>query len=209
MKLFSYIVTHDAGFAPNPFWGYCTLACCKPTIRRTAQKGDWIVGLSSRKKGHKIIYAMQVKEIIQHKEYFCDSRFAAKIPDYNTGNTRNMCGDNIYEYMSNGKYRQLPSKHSNKKHPEIENSKSKKHDLSGKNVLISKRFHYFGRQAIDLPKELCGLKAGRGHKNRFSKDVIKRFISFVAKQQRGRCAFPTMWDKGGYSCKTGNSCGSS
>ena len=74
---------------------------------------------------------MQVKEIIQHKEYFCDSRFAAKIPDYNTGNTRNMCGDNIYEYMSNGKYRQLPSKHSNKKHPEIENSKAKKHDLSG------------------------------------------------------------------------------
>lgn len=40
MKLFSYIVTHDAGFAPNPFWGYCTLACCKPAIRRTANVGD-------------------------------------------------------------------------------------------------------------------------------------------------------------------------
>ena len=21
---------HDTGFAPNPFWGYCTLAVCTP-----------------------------------------------------------------------------------------------------------------------------------------------------------------------------------
>ena len=125
MKLFSYIITHDAGFAPNPFWGYCTLACCKPKIRKTAQKGDWIVGLNPKAKGNKIIYAMQVKEILLHKDYFLDSRFASKIPDHNTGNTRNKCGDNIYEYISNGKYRQLPSEHSNKKNRKIENSKAR------------------------------------------------------------------------------------
>lgn len=27
--LFSYIVDHDLGFAPNPFGGYCTLVRCK------------------------------------------------------------------------------------------------------------------------------------------------------------------------------------
>jgi hypothetical protein len=46
MKLYCYIVTHDTGFSPNPFHGYCTLACCKPTIRRTAKEGDWVVGLT-------------------------------------------------------------------------------------------------------------------------------------------------------------------
>ena len=28
-KLFSYVVDHDYGFAPNPFGGFCTLAKCK------------------------------------------------------------------------------------------------------------------------------------------------------------------------------------
>jgi hypothetical protein len=43
MKLYSYVVTHDTGFSPNPFWGCCTLADCKPAIRRTAKIGDWVV----------------------------------------------------------------------------------------------------------------------------------------------------------------------
>ena len=29
MRLFAYKMTHDTGFAPNPFWGYLTLATCK------------------------------------------------------------------------------------------------------------------------------------------------------------------------------------
>ena len=97
VKLYSYIVTVDAGFAPNPFWGYCTLACCKPAIRRTATVGDWIVGLSSKGKGHKIIYAMKVAEVIPFKEYYRDKRFAAKKPkNFSTGKTKIECGDNIY-----------------------------------------------------------------------------------------------------------------
>jgi hypothetical protein len=205
MKLFSYIVTHDAGFAPNPFWGYCTLACCKPKIRETAQKGDWIVGLTPKAKGNKIVYAMQVDKILSFADYYRAAEFAAKIPkNYSTGKTKKECGDNIYKLMPNGKYRQLPSHHSNKKKPEIENPKAKKHDLSVKRVLISRRFHYFGSQAIGLPEGLSGLKVGRAHKNRFSKDVIKRFLNFIAKKQRGCCANPTMWDK-----EDSNRCGSS
>jgi Nucleotide modification associated domain 2 len=30
MKVYSYVVRCDTGFAPNPFWGYCTLAACTP-----------------------------------------------------------------------------------------------------------------------------------------------------------------------------------
>jgi hypothetical protein len=38
-RLFTYVITHDGGFAPNPFHGVLTLNCCKPDIRRTAQEG--------------------------------------------------------------------------------------------------------------------------------------------------------------------------
>ena len=51
MRLFSYVVAHDTGFSPNPFFGYCTLACCKPVIRRSAQAGDWVVGLGRTSLG--------------------------------------------------------------------------------------------------------------------------------------------------------------
>lgn len=40
MKLFSYVVAREYGFAPNPFFGWCTLATCKPKIRVTAEVGD-------------------------------------------------------------------------------------------------------------------------------------------------------------------------
>ncbi len=29
MKIFSYVVDHDNGFSPNPYYGVCTLAHCK------------------------------------------------------------------------------------------------------------------------------------------------------------------------------------
>ena len=66
MKLFVYVVRYDSGFAPNPFFGYCTLATCKPGIRKGAQEGDWIAGVGSKQKGQtrKLVYAMKVEEII-------------------------------------------------------------------------------------------------------------------------------------------------
>ncbi len=59
MRLVSYILTSDTGFAPNPFFRYCTLACCKPQIRRSAEPGDWIVGISRKADGNRIVYAMR------------------------------------------------------------------------------------------------------------------------------------------------------
>lgn len=34
--IYVYTMTSDTGFAPKPFGGLCTLACCKPQIRRAA-----------------------------------------------------------------------------------------------------------------------------------------------------------------------------
>jgi hypothetical protein len=62
LRVFSYIVARDFGFAPNPFFGWCTLATCKLEIRRTAQIGDWVLGTGSAGSGHagRAVYAMRV-----------------------------------------------------------------------------------------------------------------------------------------------------
>jgi hypothetical protein len=132
MKLYSYIVAHDTGFSPNPFWGFCTLADCKPTIRRTANVDDCIVGLTPKSKGNKIVYAMEVSEKLPFCEYFNDKRFTRKIPDC-TLYTIHKMGDNICKPLESGGYQQLESKYSNGVN---ENPCSKCKDLSGKNVLI-------------------------------------------------------------------------
>ena len=48
MRLFSYKMTHDSGFAPNPFGYTSTLATCKPQIRLHKSVDDWIAGFTSR-----------------------------------------------------------------------------------------------------------------------------------------------------------------
>lgn len=190
MKLYSYIVTHDTGFSPNPFWGFCTLADCKPVIRRTAKVGDWIVGLSPKANGNRVIYAMLVEEMIPFNQYYRDSRFTSKIPDYTKGIVVHKCGDNIYKPLPNGDYQQLRSMHSNGTN---ENQRTKAHDLGGQNVLISRTFYYFGSKALNLPETLEDLRVSRAHKSRFSSDIVSIFINFISKQTIGVNASPTVW----------------
>ena len=79
-KLYSYVIPYDNGFAPNPFFGYCTLACCKPDIRRCAKDGNWVVGTGSlRTVGvNKMVYAMKVKEVLSFDEYSRDKKLFIK-----------------------------------------------------------------------------------------------------------------------------------
>lgn len=41
MIVYEYVMTSDSGFAPNPFHGACTLACCKPKIRKGVANEIW------------------------------------------------------------------------------------------------------------------------------------------------------------------------
>ena len=61
-RLHTYVVATDLGLAPNSFHGVCTLAVCKPKIRRTSRVGDWILGTGSKTRGRqgRVVYAMQV-----------------------------------------------------------------------------------------------------------------------------------------------------
>lgn len=46
-RLYSYKMTNDSGFAPNPFWGILTPVTRKASTRRSKKVGDWIAGFTS------------------------------------------------------------------------------------------------------------------------------------------------------------------
>jgi hypothetical protein len=197
MKLYSYIVTHDTGFSPNPFFGYCTLACCKPVIRRTAKQGDWVIGLTPKSDRNHIVYFMRVDEVIGLDKYWRDARFEQKKPNYEDIFALR-CGDNAYEPGPCGKFQQLRSTHSN---GENENAKTKERDLSTRKVLISDTFAYFGSKRKDLPFELQPLIVQRGHRCNFPDNVLAAFRSFTSSIPFGVYAAPRKWKPGDDSWK--------
>ena len=156
-SLYSYVVRSDAGFAPNPFFGYCTLATCKPRIRNGAQVGDWIVGTGSSARdvgrGGNLVYAMRVTEVIDTPSYWIDSRFQFKKPAIQTEISIRVSasGDNIYEWRGQNNWRQLHSYHS---HPDgTQNEAHTAKDTSVPRVLLSDDFVYFGGEGPLLPSK--------------------------------------------------------
>ena len=88
-QLFSYVVDHDHGYAPNPRDGICTLVHCKfggvsrkRNIVEMAEVGDWVLGSggsSHQSAGTgKIIYLMRVDEKLEFNKYLSDSRFIGR-----------------------------------------------------------------------------------------------------------------------------------
>lgn len=198
MKLYAYILKIDTGFAPNPFHGFCTLACCKPNIRRCSSVGDWVVGLSPKSDGNGLIFAMQIEEKLSFDDYWNDERFQVKKCDVNSPIGK--VGDNIYEPLPDGEWKQHLSWHTD---PEFTANKCQKHfdrDFCGGYVLVSSKFVYFGREAISLPTEITKiiLPLSQGHKCKFSTDEVgkwERYIEGILTKQSCRIALPTIWDE--------------
>ena len=155
-QIYSYVVRYDSGFAPNPFYSYCTLATCKPYIRRSANVGDWVVGSGSndrsvRRGGH-LVYAMRVTDAMTFDEYGLDPRFESKKP-YRNGSRKQSCGDSIYFRAAAGEvWQQRDSFHSGP-----DGSLNPEHvarDTGVNRVLISNDFVYFGGAGPEFPNEL-------------------------------------------------------
>lgn len=142
--LFSYIVPTDSGFAPNPYGGICTLACCKPQIRRHANVGDWVIGTSAAPEKGKLVYAMRVDRGLTFDLYWDFPEYECKKP-----NKTNGCGDNIYKMGSAGAFIQIKNLSHNEKHI--------KTDTSVNRVLISRNFWYFGKESVTIPKKFKSL----------------------------------------------------
>jgi hypothetical protein len=195
MSVYSYVVEHDLGFAPNPFHRVCTLACCKPQIRKSAKLGDFILGTGSAKlklQG-RLIYWMRVDEVLTFDEYWADPRFRRKRPIM-AGSTYLRYGDNIYHRGSGKAFRQEDSFHSR------EDGSTSPGDLkrdtgTTDRILLAHDFAYWGRSAIELPTELRSfVKKGPGHLRKSTYKERKRFLAWLEQRsERGYIDEPADW----------------
>lgn len=169
-------MTRDYGFAPNPFGEYCTLACCKPHLRLKATVGDWIIGTGSVKINllYHVIFIMKITEKLTFEEYWKDPRFQNKKPVLN-GSLKQIHGDNIYN-NENNVWIQLDSHHSDYDGKSI--VKNQNQDLSGKYVLISNTFTYFGKKSWKVPSKYSGLCPSNNIKDRDYKTITDEELAF-------------------------------
>jgi hypothetical protein len=173
ITLFSYVVEHDYGHAPNPYSKFCTLVRCKfrkagsnrRNIVELANEGDWIVGTGGanpkKSAGHgSLIFAMKVEEKRRLREYWSKSKFKDKKPIRN-GNYAQRRGDN--------------------KEPKSAFEKNERY------ALVSwDEWYYFGNAAKQIPREFRDgslgqtLETGRGFKSDFSQEFIGRFLNWLS-----------------------------
>ncbi|MCB4767105.1 hypothetical protein LGR54_00665 [Ancylobacter sp. Lp-2] len=195
MRLHSYVIEHDVGFAPNPFHGWCSLAACKPMIRATAAVGDHVIGTGTahNKMSQHLIYWMRVDEIIDFDAYWSDQRFHRKRAVMH-GSMAQRHGDNIYHSLPGGGFFQADSFHSREDgRPDPANLNR---DTSRtQRVLLGRSFAYYGKHARLIPDEFKGfIKRGPGHRNNFSAVGLEHFTAWLfADPGRGYIAEPTDW----------------
>ena len=182
MRTYLYKMTSDRGgapCAPAPGDGeeaLLTLAICKPAIRRTAQAGDRVLGVTShslaRTDGYplgSVIDAAVVGEAVEGRDYF-------------SGNGGEFGGrpDCIYEFhQKNGR-----AVHAGRSRLHVGEAHLLK-DLGrypfyrNGRVLLSREFRYFGAEAVRIPGRLHLLTAaaealGQGHRVYTERDAESR-----------------------------------
>lgn len=178
MKLYSYVIPRDYGFAPNPYFNFCTLATCKPVIRRCAKVGDWVAafGAAGTMVHEKLVVLMRVEEILTFDQYWNDNRFISKRPVFDKG-VMHMYGDNIYHHVGDNWTQELS--HHSMADGSI-NYINLNRDTKTNRVLIATEFYYFGNNAITIPNEYNVLIAhGIGHRVNENIDIINNFINYM------------------------------
>lgn len=205
-KLYSYKLTYDTGFAPNPFHNVCTLATCKPGMRTTKQAGHWVAGFTSGRLhpakigDERLIYLMKITEVIPLENYW--KEFPDKINKKD--NQVTLLGDNIYKYEDK-KFKHVENPH----HPEDQLPR----DTGGKNVLVAKEFYYFGKNALEIPSDVKS-NVPRGPSNYGSLtdgEMATKFVEYVKeaaskleKNEYGLYGMPHSWNE---DVNCGDSCG--
>jgi hypothetical protein len=178
-RLFTYTIPVDDGAAPNPFRGMCSLAICKPGIRRVATIGDWVAGLGSKNAhsgdlSRRLVYAMRVDEVLSLEKYDRQAgvRWPHRIPDVQSADMSERLGDCIYDYS--GRSTNPAQRRS------VHRAGNMETDLSGENALISWDFYYFGNHAIKLPDDLLPVcHQTQGHRSDANAPYVDRFVGWI------------------------------
>jgi hypothetical protein len=189
VNVFVYAVSYDLGFAPNPFGGLCSLACCKPNIRQRASGGDWIIGLTGAnlKPEKRCVFGMLVTGDMTFDEYWVHPDFATRRPKRN-GAMKKQVGDNIYHRVTaDAPWVQEDSAHSLQDGRQC--SLNTEHDTRINRVLLSDRFIYFGASAPLVPPDILNrlgyTKNARDYR-RFDVNEARALIDWLEPQLDAR-----------------------
>ena len=164
------------------FMAFVRSLLAKPVIRRTAQVGDWIVGMGGSKLNAvgRCIFVMQITEVMTFNEYWFDPAYLDKRPVRN-GSRKMMVGDNIYHRASTtGQWQQADSHHSQPDGTSDQYNVAR--DTSTDRVLLSRRFFYFGKKAPKVPSEILtqiGFANSVGHRV-YRNGQCQRFIVWLS-----------------------------
>ena len=175
MKICTYTVKTDKGFAPNPFYRYCTLAACTPNhMNARLDSGDYIVGFFTNRDEPYLLFWMKIDEVLDFDAYFHDSRFQRKKPNLK-GTWISRCGDNLYYKNERDKWEQIPTVYH-------DGAKSREKDTRHAIVYLGRCFSYFGENSYcpenRLPKKIQAIyKGGRGIK--YIRDTATNFDQFL------------------------------
>lgn len=174
MRLCTYTITHDAGFAPNPFGAYCTVAACTPNHQGIRlSRGDWLVGHATADRGCGLIYAMEVTDVLEFDTYYNDPRFEYKKPRFDR-TWREARGDNIYYLADDGVWAQH--------RPTLFHGtpQNRAQDTRHPRVFISERFYYFGAEPPMIPQHFGTLVRDRqGCKCSYPEELIRTFVKWL------------------------------
>lgn len=130
-RIWRYVVVSDTGFAPCIERRLLTLCTCKPTIRRGASRGDWVIGWTPKRLGvDRVVWIGEVERTLSMGEY-CERHPKRR--------------DAIYRrvgYSPDGRERL--------RHTGVEahgKPRNWRTDASGRNALLFRKFWYWGASA--------------------------------------------------------------
>lgn len=201
--VFAYRVDHDRGLAPNPFFGICSLAVCKPKVRRQAGIGDYVLGTSSYERrnmarsgvpGGRAVFIMRVTAITDFERYHDD--WPRKRPLMRGARIRRV-GDAIYRRdPETSEWLQADSLHSR---PGGVLSPADLQTDTGwtDKVLLSDDFTYWGKDAPALPSDLLPFtRKDVREKYHYSEAEKAAFIAWARPRLgEGRVGEPIDWRK--------------
>ncbi|HEX8578254.1 MAG TPA: hypothetical protein VF655_01505 [Allosphingosinicella sp.] len=203
MKTRTYRMDHDLGFAPNPFFGWCTLACCKPNVRKAAKKGDIIVGMAGKSGGLKKIYPrlifwMRVDDAMPFDDYWRDLRFVPKRPQI-PGPRRRAVGDRTYRHEEGHEgWLFERSMHYRPTADQVDVGHVSA-DTQVDRMLIGKDFTYWGSVGPKVPDHLIALFKNRDQDGHEGGPLLTELHELIdIEHPKGLVGDPADWDNPRY-----------
>ena len=161
MSRYFYKLKFDSGGAPCVHRNLLSLAICKPSVRASADVGDWIFGFGAKSTiGEKLVYVAEVTDKLPNGAYYKDARFHSR-PD---------C---IYRW-SRGRLEWKPGSRFHEGGHEKDIGLPP-HDRAA--VLLSTNFRYLGREGTEHYKNVYPILAhavarlGQGHRVNHSAEL--------------------------------------